>query len=1109
MANKNNYQLLIEKLDSFIRKYYVNQLIRGVLYSIGLILFLFLVLNVLEYNFYFDTTVRKTLFYSFIGVSGAALIGWVILPILNYFSLGRVISHEQAAEIIGDHFTNVKDKLLNILQLKQQAEDDSQKELILASINQKSDDITPVPFRSAIDLSKNRKYLRYALPPVLLLLVILFAAPSIIKEGTNRLINNDKEFEREAPFHFQVEKEDLSVVQFEDFPLTVKVDGEVLPNEVFIDIDNYQYRLNKVDANTFSYQFSNVQKATDFKLFSSGVQSDDYTLDVLLKPNITGFDINLDYPAYTGRKDEALANIGDIVVPAGTNVSWIFNSLNTDDIQMAFSSKPEKIATNRNTEEQFSYKKKALRDETYKLYISNKNLPNADSISYAITVVPDLHPTIGVKKFEDSTDTKLIFFAGEASDDYGLLNLSFNYRINPEKGAQGTLQSIKMKKPDARQIQYDYTWDLNELELKAGDELIYYFEIFDNDGVNGSKSARTNVMKYEMPTLDELEEKEDQNSEDIKDELKKSIEESKKIKEDYQKLREDMLQKEEMDWQSKKELEKLLERQKELEKQVQQAQEKFEENLKNQEEFSKQDEEILEKQEKIQEMFEEVMSDEMKELMEQIQELMQEMERDDALEKMEEMQMNDEEMNMELDRLLELYKQLELEKEMQDQINKLEELAEQQEELAEETEKNEKSQEELQKEQEEINKEFEEVKEKMEEIQEKNEELEQPKDIDDQQEEMEDIQQDLNQSEQNLQEKKNSKASESQKSAAQKMQQMAQQMQEQMESGEEEQMEEDMKALRQLLENLVNLSFDQEDLIDDIGRTSINTPRYVDLVQDQYKLKDDFRLIEDSLQALSKRIFQIESYVLEKVTEVKRDMKDGIEDLEERKKPQASDHQQRTMKNVNDLALMLSEVMQQMQQQMAQQMQGNQMCNNPGGQGSNGKVPKDKLSQGQKSLGEKMQEMKEGMEKGSQGGTSKEFAEMAARQAALRKALEQKQREAKESGKGSKELQEMIDEMNKVETDLVNKRLNNEMLKRQNDIMTRLLKHEKAEREREYDNKRKAEVGKDKERKMPPELEEYIKKREAEIEMFKTVSPSLKPYYKFLVEEYFKELKKK
>lgn len=1112
-ANKDSYQLLIEKLDQFIRKYYVNQLIRGFLYSVALILALFLIFNVLEYNFYFDKGVRKGLFYSFIGASSLALIGWVFLPLLRYFRLGSVISHEQAADIIGDHFGNVKDKLLNVLQLKQQIGEVSNADLILASIDQKSEEINPVPFRSAIDLSKNRKYLRYALPPLLLLLVILFAAPSIIKDSTKRIINNNQEFEREAPFSFKLENDELRVKQFEDFPLTVTVEGEALPNEVFITIDNYQYRLNKENANTFSYRFSNVQKETEFNLFSSGVESEDFTLDVLLKPNITGFDIDLDFPSYTGRKDESLTSIGDIVVPVGTNINWLFNALHTDDIGMKFSSKTDLVAANRSGEQNFSYKKKAMRDETYKLYISNADLPNADSISYSITVVPDLHPTINVEKFVDSTDNKLLFFVGEASDDYGLLNLSFNYRITKYKGGQGQLQSIKLPKDNNRTVQYDYTWDLETLELAPGDELTYYFEVFDNDAVNGSKSAKTNIMTFDMPTLEEMEEKEDQNNEEIKDDLKKAKEESKKIKEDFKELREKMLQKEEMDWQTKKELEKLLERQKELENKMNQAKENFEENMKNQEEFSEVEEDIQEKQEKIQEMFEELMSDEMKELMQKIEEMLQEMEKDEALEMMEEMEMDDEELNMELDRMLELFKQLELEQEVQEQIDKLEELAEEQEKLAEETEKQEKSQEELKKEQEEINEKFEEIQEKMEEIEEKNEELENPMNLGDNEEDMEDIQEDLQDSQEQLQEMQNQKASESQKGASKKMKQMAGNMEMQMQGGQQEQMEEDMAALRQLLENLVALSFDQEDLIDYIGKTSVNTPRYVELVQDQYKLKDDFKMIEDSLHALSKRVFQIESFVIEKVGEVKHNMKESLTELEARKKPQAGEHQQFTMKHVNDLALMLSEVMNQMQQQMAAQMQGNQMCNNPGGQGNSGKVPKDKPgSKSQQSLGDQMKGMKERLEKeGKDGknGSSKEFAEMAARQAALRKAMEQKQKEAREQGNGSEELQEIIDEMNKIETDLVNKRLTNEMLKRQEQIMTRLLKHEKAEREKEYDNKRKAEVGQDKEREMPPSLIEYIKKREAEIEMFKTVSPSLKPYYKFLVEEYFKELKTK
>ena len=1105
----DNYQLLMQKLDQFIRKFYVNQLIRGTLYSIGLILLLFILFNAAEYYYYFSVGVRKLLFYSFIGISSAALIGWVFVPLLKYFRLGKTLSHDQAASIIGDHFPNVKDKLLNILQLKAQSTNSSDKALLMASINQKSEEIKPVPFKGAIDLSKNKQYLwKYALPPMLLFFILLFGAPSILKEGSNRLINNNEVFERAAPFHFSVDKENLTVVQFDDFPLTVKVDGEVLPNDVFIELDGYKYRLNKVDANTFTYLFSNVQKDMKFNLSASTVNSESYDLDVLLKPNITGFDVKMDYPNYTGRKDETISNIGDFVVPVGTDLSWMFNSLNTDDISILFSDKTGKVKANRNDETRYSYKKKALADQTYKLYVSNDDLPNADSIAYSISVIPDLHPNIKVEKFVDSLDNKMLYFVGDASDDYGLTSLAFHYQVKSENGATKPLQTIALAKPDNKQAQFDHVWDIEALTLKPGDELTYYFEVYDNDGVNGRKSAKTNMMKYELPSLEEIDEQTDQNNDEIKKNLEEAKKEAKKIQDDFKKLREETLQKKELDWQTKKEMEKLLERQKDLEKQINEAKKDFEENMKNQEEFSKTDEEIQEKQEKIQEMFEEVMSDEMKELMQQIQELMEEMNKEEALEKMEEMEVNDEELNMELDRMLELFKKLEVEHEMEKAIEKLEELAEKEEQLAEDTEKQTKPQEELKKEQEEIEKELEKLQEDMKEIEEKNEELESPMDMEGQEEEMEDIQEEVDEAQEEMEKQDNKKASEKQKSAAQKMKAAAQKMQAQMQSSEEEQMEEDMAALRQLLENLVTLSFDQEALMDEVNIANTNTPHYVDLVQDQFGLKDDFKLVEDSLFALSKRVFQIESFVLEKVTEIKSSMKKSTDELEGRKKPQATEQQQKSMKSLNDLAVMLDEIMQQMQQQMAD---GSANCNNPGnkpggkpGEGS----PKDKMGQGQKSLNEMLQKMKDGKGQGS----SKEFAEMMQRQNALRKALEEKRKEAQESGQGKdvgKELQDIIDGMNKTEEDLANKRLTNETLKRQQDILTRLLKHEKAQQEREYDNKRKAEVAQQKERKIPPAIEEYIKKREAEIDVFKSVSPALKPYYKYLVEEYFKELKTK
>jgi hypothetical protein len=343
------------------------------------------------------------------------------------------------------------------------------------------------------------------------------------------------------------------------------------------------------------------------------------------------------------------------------------------------------------------------------------------------------------------------------------------------------------------------------------------------------------------------------------------------------------------------------------------------------------------------------------------------------------------------------------------------------------------------------------------------------------------------------------------------MKDMASGMMQQMQGGQQEQAAEDLKALRQLLENLVSLSFDQEELTNNLLKTVSSTPKYVELLQEQFKLKNDFQLIQDSLTALAKRQVSIESYVTEKTAEIRRNMDESLEELEERLVPEANESQRRTMKNVNDLALMLSESMEQMQQQMAGMMSGSQMCDKPGGQGQGqkGNVPMDKITEGQQGMADQLKEM-QGKQKGKgqgEGLSSKDFAEAAARQAALRKAL-QDMRDAKgEEGKGGKELQEIIDQMDKVEEDLVNKRLDNEMLSRQQDILTRLLEAEKAEQQREYDNKRKSEQAQAKRKELPPALQDYLKKRESEIEMYKTISPDLKPYYKFLVDEYYRALK--
>ena len=333
----DNYQLLIEKLDAFIRKYYKNQLIKGGIYVFTALLGAWLVFTSLEYFGHFNTTIRTFLFWSFIAAAGFSLWRFVAVPVFHLNKLGKIISHEQAASIIGTHFSNVKDKLLNTLQLK--AESDRvghNNALLLAGINQKIDELRPVPFASAIDLNTNRQYVKYAAIPLAAFLILLFAAPSLLFDGSERLMKHSTQFESPAPFIFEIQNHSLKAVQSEDFTLDVKVTGNVIPNDVYIEIDGNQFRLDKENRISFKYTFRNIQKSNAFHLFADGYSSKEYELEAIPNPSILNFNISLIYPAYIGKQPEKLTNTGDLNIPAGTRVKWEFNARNSDAVKLEF-----------------------------------------------------------------------------------------------------------------------------------------------------------------------------------------------------------------------------------------------------------------------------------------------------------------------------------------------------------------------------------------------------------------------------------------------------------------------------------------------------------------------------------------------------------------------------------------------------------------------------------------------------------------------------------------------------------------------------------------------------------------------------------------------------
>lgn len=1106
----NNYKILIGKLDAFIRKYYANRLIRGGLYSIALLGSFFLIFTLLESVAWFSSPVRTFLFYFYV-LSGLFILGYfVIIPVLNLLRAGKIISHEFAAEIIGRHFPDVKDSLLNVLQLNRLSETNpNNQELILASIQQKTEHLKPIPFVSAIDLTQNKKYLAYSLPPVLILLTLLFTSPSTITAPGGRIINHGRVYEKPLPFTIQIDNKELKAIQLEDFELRITVKGEVLPEQVFIVSEGTELMMVKDNKLNFRYNFKKLQKTIKFSISAAGYLSREYELEVLPRPGILNFEAELNFPAYTGIPSETIKNAGDFVVPEGTQVSWKFYTRDTEMLSFRLGDNTREIkAGNSNT---FSTTAKIMETISYAVSLTNKFLSGSDSMTFAINVIPDLHPTIIIEEFRDSVYDNRLYFSGLIKDDYGFSRLEFRMaRIREDNTSSAEISMpVKFDKSNTAQSFYHF-FDLAEAGLNPGEQVEYYFEVWDNDGIHGAKSARSQKTLFKVPTLEEINEMVKENQENVKTELEKSIDEARKIQKDVEQLQRNLFDKKNLNYQDKKQIEDLLKRQKSLQEQVELMTRENEKSNQKESQYKEVNESIVEKQQQLQKLFEEIMSDEMKKLFEELQKMIDDIDKNTLDQVMEKMKFNAEDLEKSLDRNLELFKQLEFEKKLTETIDKLQKLAEAEKELSEKTRDSKKEDAgKLEEEQKKIEEEFKKAGEDLKDLEEKNKALEEPNKFRIPEEKKSEAQKEIENAKENLKKEQNKKASDNQKKASEAMEEMGNLLFAMQQEMEEEALGEDIEALRMILENLVQSSFDQESLMDDLSGLGRNDPRYGRITEKQKSIKDNLLMIEDSLFALSKRQPMIEPFVNREISAINQNVEQTMQALGQRSFSAALGKQQYVMTSVNNLALLLAESMKQMQQNMSMKSssKSGQSCPNPG----QGKPSAKSMRQMQEKLNQQMEAMKKSMEKGKteqgkkgKNSMSEQFARMASEQEALRKQLQEYRDQIQKEGRlGDKGLNKTIQEMEQTETELVNKLLNQQTMRRQEEILTRLLEAEKAEMQREQEERRESNEARDIKRPDPATFFEQKALQTRETELLRTIPPSMNNYYRNKANEYF------
>jgi len=1118
----SNYKNIQTKLEAFIKRYYVNELLKGAIlfFAIGLLYFLFTLF--VEHLLWLNTTARTMLFWLFVAVEISLLVTFIFIPLAKLFKLQKGIDYEAASKLIGQHFPEVNDKLLNVLQLHQNP---NQSELLLASIEQKSIELSPIPFKLAVNFKKNIKYLKYAAIPVLIiLLTVLFGKMNWFSDSFDRVTHYKTAYEPPAPFQFFVLNENLNAIENKDFILQVRTAGNVTPENAQIVYDGETYFLKQTGIGIFEYVFSQLKKPIEFQLTSNKVTSKPYTINVVEVPSLLSFEMVLNYPNYTKKKDEILKSTGNATVPEGTQITWKLKTKATNNVSL-FSK--DTIDFTSDKSDVFSTSKRVYNNFNYGLSTSNKQLKNYENLAFAISVVKDEFPVINVKMKMDSLDLQTLYFHGQVSDDYGFSKLQLVY-YPTDNEAKKKVENMPISNSNIGDFISSFP---NNLSVIDGVSYEIYFQVIDNDEVNKYKSVRSDVFTYRKRTKEEEVTKQlnsqNESIKDLNNSIKKFDEQDKQLEE----LSKTQKEKSQLNFNDKKKLDSFLKRQEQQDEMMKNFNKKLKDNLDNFEKENKEKDELKEGlKERLKENEEKLKQDE--KLLDDLQKLQDKIGKEELTQKLDELAKQNKNKKRSLEQLLELTKRFYVEKKLDKLKDDLSKLANEQEKLSNQSEdKN------IKENQEELNKTFEDFKKQLDDLKKEGNALKKPIEVPQDKLEENEIQKEqqnatdalekmeqFQDAQQKQQQQKNAQTS--QKKAAQKMKKLSEQMQSTMQAGGGEQMQEDVEMLRQVLDNLLLFSFEEEALMKQFGTIEETHNKFATFLKKQNSLREHFEHVDDSLFALSLRQPKLSEEVNKQITEVYYNIDKALANFSENQLYQGISNQQFTITAANNLANFLSDVLDNMQENLSMSS----------GKGGKGEMQLPDIIMSQEELNKMMQE---GMKKGETGkpnegegnndgekgegekngkgnkngsqndvngeGTKDDLNgllyQIYQQQQELRNALQDKLAKEGKSASGDA----LVKKMEQIELDLLNKGFTNQTMQKMLDLKHQLLKLENASFQQGEDNKRESKTNKNDfnntNTNVIPTAKQYFNTTEI---LNKQTLPLL-PIYKNKVQTYFKQ----
>ena len=1081
-SDSKYYQELLKKLEAFIRKDYLQLLLFGVQAFISVLLINFTFYSFLEWIADFNSVVRTVLFVLFILVAIGLLFFFLMKPVLKYLGRIRNESYFDAAVKVGKSFPEVKDELVNSMQLIYENDKASlySSNLIDAAFKNVFEKVKNLNFNSIINFERAKKVLPYFTAVTIFCLILILFVPGI-NAASFRLLNFNREFIPPPKFIFEINPGNKEITKGDGVDISIKVSSSK-PNSVFFESRKeeeaeFQEQELKADSSgLYSLKLTSVNSSFKYFAQADGYPSEVFEILVIDRPIVKTLELEISSPSYSNIPKVVQKDNGNVQALLGSKVLVDLSStkkLKEARLEFEDSSVVNLSVDGETASGNFSVKK----DNNYKIQLIDENgNSNLAPINYQLKALYDAFPVIELiapKQNINLANDNRVNLVAKASDDYGFSKLVLNYRLSASRYETPQTEFNTIEIPISKsnfEIDVNYIWNLTPLFLAVDDVVTYYLEIFDNDFINGPKSAKTQTLTVRVPSLDEILNNADQLHAQSETDLEQTLKEAEDLKKTLDEIDQELKKDDpKLTWEEKQKIEDALEKFQELQNKVDDVNHQLGEMKQNLQENKLLSKETMEKYMELQKLMDEMTSDEMKKALEQLRNVLKDMNRQMTQNELQNMKFDEERFKKSIERTLNLLKRVQIEQKIDEILKRTEEFTEKQENLSEQTEKSNpddqkemselaQKQNELTKELDKLQQEMKNLKEKMSEIQDMpNEEMEKL---------MEEFQQQQNQelsqmASKDIQQKEKQSANQKQMQLSQNMQQMKEMMQQMKDSMQQQNQMQTFTDIMKILDNIISLSKQQEDLKNESENLEANSSQLDEMAKKENELSGNLNNVLQQMSELSQKTFAITPEMGKAIGDAKKQMESSIQAMKNRNGLLATNQQGEAMKSLNEAAMMMKNSMESMMKgggeggmmSLMQQLQG--------------------LSGQQMNLNNLTQKLQQMMQGGMTPQQQLEMQRLSQQQQLIQKSLQQLNDEAKVSGQSSKlpaDLDNILKRMQEVVTDMQGEKIDDQLIQKQENILSKLLDAQKSINERDYEKERESRSGENVARTSPTEL---------------------------------------